>query len=58
MYLFLIHNHPSGDPTPSNEDFMVTRRIRDCGKLLGIELLDHIIIGDQTYVSFNEQGFM
>lgn len=58
VYLFLIHNHPSGDPTPSNEDFMVTRRIRDCGKLLGIELLDHIIIGDQTYVSFNEQGFM
>ena len=58
VYLFLIHNHPSGDPTPSNEDFAVTRRIRDCGKLLGVELLDHIIVGDQTYVSFNEAGFM
>lgn len=58
VYLFLLHNHPSGDPTPSTEDFAVTKRIRDCGKLLGIELLDHIIIGDQKYISFNEQGFM
>lgn len=58
VYLFLLHNHPSGDPTPSSEDFSVTKRVRDCGKLLGIELLDHIIIGDQTYISFIEQGFM
>lgn len=58
VYLFLLHNHPSGDPTPSTEDLAVTRRVRESGKLLGVELLDHIIIGDQTYVSFIEQGFM
>ena len=58
VYLFLLHNHPSGDPTPSNDDFSMTQRIRDCGKLVGIELLDHIIIGDQTYISFCEKGFM
>ena len=58
VYLFLLHNHPSGDPTPSNDDFSMTKRIRDSGRLLGIELLDHIIIGDQTYVSFSEKGFM
>lgn len=58
VYLFLLHNHPSGDPTPSNDDFSMTKRIRESGKLIGIELLDHIIIGDQTYVSFCEQGFM
>ena len=58
VYLFLLHNHPSGDPTPSNDDFSMTVRIRDSGKLVGIELLDHIIIGDQTYVSFCEKGFM
>lgn len=58
VYLFLLHNHPSGDPTPSNDDFSMTKRIRDSGKLLGIELLDHIIIGDQTYVSFCEKGFI
>ena len=58
VYLFLLHNHPSGDPTPSGDDFAMTKRILDSGKLLGIELLDHIIIGDQTYVSFIEKGFM
>lgn len=58
VYLFLLHNHPSGDPTPSNDDFAMTKRILDSGKLLGIELLDHIIIGDQTYVSFNEKGYI
>ena len=58
VYLFLLHNHPSGDPTPSTEDFAVTKRIRESGKLLGVELLDHIIIGDQTYISFIEHGFL
>ena len=58
VYLFLLHNHPSGDPTPSNDDFVMTNRIKESGRLLGIELLDHIIIGDQNYISFIEKGFM
>lgn len=58
VYLFLLHNHPSGDPTPSNDDFAITQRIRESGQLLGIELLDHIIIGDQNYISFIENGYM
>ena len=55
--IILMHNHPSGDPTPSREDINVTRRIVDAGKLLGVEVLDHIIIGDQ-YVSLKEKGHM
>lgn len=53
----LVHNHPSGDPAPSPDDMVVTRRVRDAGELIGIELLDHIIIGhDGHYVSIKEQG--
>ena len=55
--IILLHNHPSGDPTPSKEDILVTRRIRDAGELIGIELLDHIIIGDNCYFSLREKGF-
>ena len=51
VYIILLHNHPSGDPMPSREDILVTQRIREGGSLLGIELLDHIIIGDNCYVS-------
>lgn len=47
--LVLLHNHPSGDPIPSREDIEVTKRLLDAGKLLGIEILDHIIIGDKIY---------
>ena len=54
--LVLLHNHPSGDPTPSDEDFCMTERIRDAGRLLDIPLLDHIIIGDGSYISFSEYG--
>ena len=46
--IVLSHNHPSGDPTPSREDFAVTRRLMECGELLGIEVLDHIVVGDGT----------
>ena len=53
--IILIHNHPSGDPTPSENDFLVTKRIKEAGDLLGIELLDHIVIGNNCYVSFAEQ---
>ncbi|MCI7130705.1 MAG: DNA repair protein RadC [Lachnospiraceae bacterium] len=50
----LLHNHPSGDPAPSREDFALTRRILECGELMDIELVDHIIIGDNRYYSFRE----
>lgn len=56
--IILLHNHPSGDPIPSAEDKVVTKRITQCGKLLGITLLDHIIIGDQKYYSFREDGLL
>lgn len=54
--VILVHNHPSGDPTPSQEDIEVTRRLADAGRLLGIEVLDHIVVGDNRYVSFKEKG--
>lgn len=56
--IILLHNHPSGDPTPSEEDFLLTKRVRESGELLGIPLLDHIIIGDQQAVSFRQQGWI
>ncbi|HLR64466.1 MAG TPA: DNA repair protein RadC, partial [Pseudogracilibacillus sp.] len=52
------HNHPSGDPTPSKEDIQVTRRLVEAGKIVGIELLDHLIIGSHSYVSLKEKGYM
>ena len=56
--LILVHNHPSGDPTPSKCDLEVTERIFDAGEMLGVALLDHIIIGDHKYISFREQGLL
>jgi DNA repair protein RadC len=50
----LVHNHPSGDPTPSPEDLELTRRLRDVGGLLGIPIVDHVVIGDGTFRSVNE----
>lgn len=58
VYIILLHNHPSGDPTPSKEDVLVTRRIKEAGMLIGIELLDHIIIGDNCYVSMTEEHLL
>ena len=54
--LIMVHNHPSGDPTPSAEDILVTRQIRVGAEMMDIELLDHVIIGGQTFVSMNERG--
>ncbi len=54
----LTHNHPSGDPTPSPEDVEVTRRLVEAGRILGIEVLDHVIIGDNRYCSLRERGLM
>ncbi len=56
--LICFHNHPSGNPTPSHEDIEVTKRLVKCGELLGIELLDHIIIGDKKFISLKEKGFV
>lgn len=50
----LLHNHPSGEPYPSPQDIRLTRRLKECGELLDIELSDHIIIGDNSYYSFRE----
>ena len=57
-FIILLHNHPSGNPEPSKEDINVTFRIRDCGELLGIPLMDHIIIGDNCFFSFREQDIL
>jgi DNA repair protein RadC len=54
--LILVHNHPSGDPTPSSEDLATTKRMSDAGELVGIKLLDHLIIGDGRFTSLAEQG--
>ena len=54
--VILAHTHPSGDPTPSGEDTALTRRLVDGGALLGIEVLDHLIVGDGRYCSFREEG--
>jgi len=55
--IILVHNHPSGDPTPSEDDRKITKILFDAGKLLDIKLLDHVIIGDTPY-SFKERGEM
>lgn len=56
--IILIHNHPSGDPTPSKEDVLATNRISNAGKLIGIFVIDHIIIGDNSYISLKEKGLL
>ena len=56
--LILVHNHPSGDLTPSREDITTTERLREAGAVLGIDVLDHIIVGDNRYFSFREHGLL
>ena len=56
--IILVHNHPSGSVTPSEEDIHMTRRLAEAGEILGIEVLDHIIIGDGTYFSFKKQNML
>ena len=58
VFIVLLHNHPSGDATPSNNDISVTRSVSDAGELIGIKLLDHIIIGDNSYVSLKEKNYI
>ncbi len=52
------HNHPSGDPRPSEDDLKITKRLVECGDILGIRVLDHIIIGDGVYTSLKEEGYI
>ncbi len=56
--IILLHNHPSGDPAPSRDDIVTTMRIYEAGALIGIHLLDHIIIGDNCYISFREEKLL
>jgi len=56
--VILTHNHPSGDPAPSREDIAVTEKLVEGGKILGISVLDHVIIGDGRYISLKEEGYI
>ncbi|MTI85601.1 MAG: JAB domain-containing protein [Firmicutes bacterium] len=56
--IILVHNHPSGDPEPSTGDCKVTERLVEIGELMGIEVLDHLVIGDQRFVSFKQKGLL
>ncbi|MBI4019823.1 MAG: DNA repair protein RadC [Candidatus Aenigmarchaeota archaeon] len=56
--IVLVHNHPSGDPTPSEKDIAVTKALKMAGDLLGIELLDHVIIGQERYISLKDSGLL
>lgn len=58
VHIVLLHNHPSGDPEPSEADIRVTKLVQKCGAMLGIALADHIIIGDNRYISFRENGLL
>jgi len=56
--MILVHNHPSGDPTPSREDIEITRRLMEAGQLMGIEVIDHVIIGEKKYCSLKARGLI
>ena len=56
--IVVAHNHPSGDPNPSKEDIQITERLKEAGNLLGINLLDHIIVGEDKYISLKEKGVL
>lgn len=56
--IIALHNHPSGDPSPSKEDYEITQRLKQIGELLGIRLLDHVVMGEGSFVSFREQSLL
>lgn len=58
VYIILVHNHPSGNPTPSADDIHLTTKMMEACNLIDIPLLDHIVIGDQQYISFREEGLL
>lgn len=56
--VIVMHNHPSGDPTPSREDIAITQRMQEAGKIIGVDVLDHLIIGDGRFCSLKEKGYL
>ena len=56
--IILAHNHPSGDPTPSEDDLVITKRLLEAGKILGIEVIDHIIVAKDNFYSFKEKDLI
>ena len=56
--IVILHNHPSGNPSPSREDMKVTKNIMEAGRIIGVELLDHIVIGDNSYFSFKQMQYI
>jgi len=56
--IICVHNHPSGDPMPSQEDQDITRRLRECGEMLAIRVIDHVILGADRYYSFSDRGLL
>lgn len=56
--VIFVHNHPTGDPTPSSDDIAITKRLVEAGKILGIKVLDHIIVGDKQHLSFSEENLL
>lgn len=56
--VILVHNHPSGDPTPSQDDLALTRRLLEAGRIMGIEVLDHVIVGAKRFLSLKEEGLL
>lgn len=56
--IILVHQHPTGDPSPSSEDIAITRRLKEAGEIIGIKILDHVIIGSGEYLSFVERGLL
>ena len=57
-HIMLLHNHPSGDPKPSRQDILITRKIKEAGELMDIPLVDHIILGDGIYTSLKEEELL
>ncbi|WP_040981676.1 RadC family protein [Oceanobacillus jeddahense] len=56
--VLVCHNHPSGDPTPSQEDILITKRLVESGKIIGIEVIDHLVIGNERFVSLKQKGYL
>ena len=56
--IIVAHNHPSGNPEPSDEDRMITTRLADAGKILGIEILDHVVVTEHAFASFKDCGYL
>lgn len=56
--IIAVHNHPSGDPSPSGDDLATTKRLKECGEILGVPLIDHIIVGDCYKYSFKENNYI